>query len=65
MYRYELIECSDNYSKTSISLWQYYRDKPNDNLEGSEPFKSKIKVTEKHPVNGNKKDVNCTIKMFN
>ena len=21
------IECSDAYSKTSVSLWQYYRDK--------------------------------------
>ena len=25
---YDLIEYSDNYSKTSESLWQYYRDKP-------------------------------------
>ena len=25
---YNLIEYSDNYSKTSGSLWQYYRDKP-------------------------------------
>ena len=54
MYRYDLIEYSNNYSKTSISLWHYYKGKPNDNLEGSEPFKSKIKITEKHPVNGNK-----------
>ena len=23
---YNLIECSDNYSKTSESLWQYHRD---------------------------------------
>ena len=23
---YDLIECSDNYSKTSGSLWQYYFD---------------------------------------
>ena len=28
---YNLIECSDNYSKTSGSLWQYYKDDPNDN----------------------------------
>ena len=25
---YNLIECSDAYSKTSGSLWQYYRDEP-------------------------------------
>ena len=25
---YSLIECSHNYSKTSGSLWQYYRDEP-------------------------------------
>ena len=31
MPMYNLIEYSDNYSKTSGSLWQYYRDGPNDN----------------------------------
>ena len=40
---YNLIEYSDNYSKTSGSLWQYYRDEPNDNLADSESFKSTIK----------------------
>ena len=29
MPMYKLIEYSHNYSKTSGSLWQYYRDKPN------------------------------------
>ena len=33
---YNLTEYSDNYAKTSGSLWQYYRDKPNDNLADSE-----------------------------
>ena len=28
MSMYSLIEYSDNYSKTSGSLWQYYRDEP-------------------------------------
>ena len=32
MPMYNLIEYSDNYAKTSGSLWQYYRDEPNDNL---------------------------------
>ena len=39
MPMYNLIEYSDNYSKTSGSLWQYYKDDPNDNIENSESFK--------------------------
>ena len=39
MPTYNLIEYSNNYSKTSGSLWQYYKDDPNDNLENSESFK--------------------------
>ena len=41
MSMYNLIEYSDNYAKTSGSLWQYYRDKPNNILAHSESFKSK------------------------
>ena len=47
MPMYNLIECSDNYSKTSGSLWQYYKDDPNDNLADSESFKYKVKITGK------------------
>ena len=32
MPMYNLIEYSDNYAKTSGSLWQYFRDEPDDNL---------------------------------
>ena len=32
---YNLIEY-DNYSRTSGSLWQYYKDEPNNNLADSE-----------------------------
>ena len=32
MPMYNLIEYSNNYSKTSGSLWQYYRNEPNDNI---------------------------------
>ena len=49
MPMYNLIEYSYNYSKTSGSLWQYYRDEPNDNITESESFKSKIKITGKKP----------------
>ena len=50
MPMYNLIEYSDNYSKTSGSLWRYYKDDPNDNIVQSESFKSKIKVTGKHLI---------------
>ena len=36
MPMYNLIEYSDNYAKTTGSLWQYFRDEPDNNLEGSE-----------------------------
>ena len=43
MPMYNLIEYSENYSKTSGGLLEYYRDEPNDNLTDSESFKSKKK----------------------
>ena len=36
MPMYNLIEYSDNYAKTSGSLWQYYKDEPYNDLENSE-----------------------------
>ena len=61
MPMYNLIEYSDNYAKTSRSLWQYFRDEPDDDLKDSESFKSKIKITEKTPNNGNEKDVEIMV----
>ena len=58
---YNLIEYSDNYAKTTGSLWQYFRDEPNDNLEDSESFKSKKKITGKTPNNDNEKDVEIMV----
>ena len=58
---YSLIGYSDNKAKTSGSLWQYYRDEPNNNLENSESFKSKIKITGKTSDNGNEKDVEIIV----
>ena len=43
MPMYNLTEYSDNYSKTSGRLWQYYKDEPNDNIADCESFKSKVK----------------------
>ena len=57
---YNLIEYSDNYSKTSGSLWQYYKDKPNDNLD-SESFKSEIKTAGKTPATNDTKDVEINV----
>ena len=57
MPMYNLIEYSDNYSKTSGSLWQQSKDDPNDNITQSESFKYKIKITGKTLENGNTKDV--------
>ena len=55
MPMYNLIEYSNNYSKKSGSLWQYYKDDPNDNLVDSKSFKSKVKITGKTPNDGNTK----------
>ena len=56
---YNLIEYSDNYAKTS--LWQYYRDKTNDNLADSESFKCRMKITGKTPDNRNEKNVEIMV----
>ena len=47
--------------KTSGSLWQYYRDDPNDNITESESFKYKIKITAKTPAAGNIKDIETAV----
>ena len=61
MSMYNLIEYSDNYAKTAGSLWQWFRDEPNDNLADSESFKSKIKITGKTPKNDNEKDAEIMV----
>ena len=63
---YNLIEYSDNYSKTSGSLWQYYRDEPRLNANGNIPgfpadnnnspsFKFKTKIAGRIGNNGARK----------
>ena len=63
MPMYNLIEYSDNYSKTSGSLWQYYKDEPNDNLADSTSFKSKIKIIGSTSAGGNTKDVKIIVSL--
>ena len=50
MPMYNLIEYSNNYSKTSGSLWQYYIDDPNDNIIQSESFRYTMKITGDTPL---------------
>ena len=57
MPMYNLIEYSENYSKTSASSWQYYKDEPHENLANSESFKFEVKITGNTPAGGNTKDV--------
>ena len=61
MPMYNLIQYSDNYSKTSRSLRQYYKDELNNNIANSESFKSKIKITGNTAADGNTKDVEIIV----
>ena len=61
MSMYNLIEYSDNYVKTTGSLWQYFIDEPDDSIEDSESFKPKIKITGKTPDDDNEKDVEIIV----
>ena len=61
MTMYNLIEYSDNYSKTSGSLWQYYKDEPHDNIADSKSFKSKVKISGKTPDDRNTNDVKIIV----
>ena len=61
MPMYDVTEYSDNFSKTSGSLWQYYKDDPNNNLTDSELFNSKVKVTGETPAGRNTKDVEIIV----
>ena len=65
MPMYNLIEYSDNYAKTTGSLWQYFRDEPvdDDDIEDSKPFKFKTKITGKAPNDGNEKDVEIMVQL--
>ena len=67
---YGLPEHSKNYSKTSGSLQNYYRDKPNnppadnynaDPITNSASFKYKSSITGKTPANGDTKEVEFVV----
>ena len=58
---YNLIEYSNNFSKSSRRLWQYYRYGPNNKLSDSESFKPKVKIKAKKPAVVNTKDAEITV----
>ena len=61
MPMYNVIEYNDNYSKTSGSLWKYYKNEPNDTFRDSESYKSKIKITGSTPADSNTKNVEIIV----
>ena len=56
---YNLIEYSNNYSKTFGDLWLYSRDEPDAAIVSSESVKSKKKITGKNTADG--KDVKIPV----
>ena len=63
MPMYNLIEYSDNYSKLSAILRQYYRDDPNNTITQSQSFKHMVKLTGKNPAAGKTKDVKIAVSL--
>ena len=63
MPMYNLIDYSDNYAKTSGSLWWYHKDIPNDNMTNSESFKFKARITGRTPAVGNTKHFEIVVQL--
>ena len=59
---YNLIKYSDNYSKTSGSLYQFWRDEPKDPITDSESFKFKSRFLNDTNNAGTRNG--CVIKIF-
>ena len=66
---FNLIEYSKNYSKTTRSSWNYYRDKPNNgeegninySIKGSKSFDYKTSITGKLENSNRRKDVEIVV----
>ena len=56
-----VIEFSNNYAKTSKTLWQYHKDDPNDNIKDSESLKLKAGIARRTPAAGNTVDVEIVV----
>ena len=69
MHMYNLIECSKKYSKTTESLWNYYRDEPNSGAVGninysirsSKSFDYKTSITGKLEGNNTEKEIEIVV----
>ena len=58
---YNPIQYSDNYAKTSGSLWHYRKVIPNDNIAASESFKFKARTTGRSSADGNTKNAEIVV----
>ena len=69
MPMYNLTEYNNNYSKTTGSLWNYYRDEPNSgvvrdinySIRGSKSFDHKTSITRKLEGNNAEKEVEIVV----
>ena len=61
MPMYNLIEYSNDYLKTSESLWSFYRDETGEADNAAKTFKSKVNIIRKTPDNDNAKDVKIAV----
>ena len=61
---YNLIEHSDNYSKSFGSLWQYCRDELDDDITDSESFRF-TKTTGNTPTDGNSRNIEIAVPLKN
>ena len=61
MPMYNLLEYSKNYSKTSDSLWNYYRDEPVDPIKNSKSFNYKTGIIGKPAADGNLKEIDFAV----
>ena len=54
MYLYNVIEYIDNYLSKTGSLWQYYKDEPNNPINDSNSFKFNTRFLAKTNDQGSK-----------
>ena len=59
MPMYNLIELRDNY--VVVSLWQYHKDVPDDNITDSKSFKFKARIARRTPPDSNKKHIEIAV----
>ena len=63
MSMFNLVEYTNNYSKTCGNLRKFYRDEPAVAMEVSKSFKFKIRITGETPADGNKRNNSTSKKL--